>query len=272
MKRFHAFSVAAICIASACSAAAADSLTMADFGHSVKLMVDGYTGSETLADFPVLVRLAEYDESTGKGIEGFRYSDLTNGKGNDIAFFDALGNHLASEIETNSWTTSGESTIWVLLPKMKRGTKFFMCYNTSESGAWVTNGNPWGDYVGVWHMDEKGGVNKPVFDSTTNALHGVTAATGKPSVVPAGKVGRARHIATDANNNPGTDSGITVDIAGDAAKRAAVDGLGAEFTASMWVRVTANYNYYYLVSRKNADGYRAWGVQTQNDALGTTRI
>ena len=44
---------------------AADSLTMADFNHKIKLQVDGYTGTETLVDFPVLVRISE------SGIPGF---------------------------------------------------------------------------------------------------------------------------------------------------------------------------------------------------------
>ena len=134
MKRISPF-VAALCIAAVGSAKADvidySYLHMEDFGHSIKLQVDGYTGESMLENFPVLVRLAEYDDETQTGIEGFRYSDLTNNKGKDIAFFDALGNHIASEIETNSWTSGGESTIWVLLPEMERGTQFYMCYNTS---------------------------------------------------------------------------------------------------------------------------------------------
>ncbi len=140
------------------AARAADSLTMDKFAYTNKLMVAGYTGTETLVNFPVLVRLSE------TRIPGFLYANLTNNKGADIAFFDAHGNHLASEIQTNDWTISGESLIWVKLPQLKQRTKFYMCYNTTASGAWVTNENPWGDYVGVWHLDEKGGSGKTIYD------------------------------------------------------------------------------------------------------------
>ena len=156
MPLFHAFSgleeylrynmkllskIVALAIAIAVPVAwAADALTMADFAYTNKLMVAGYTGTETLVNFPVLVRLSE------TRIPGFLYANLTNSKGADIAFFDVHGNHLASEIETNSWKvgTAKDSQIWVRLPHMTHSTKFFMCYNTSASGAWVTNENPWG--------------------------------------------------------------------------------------------------------------------------------
>ena len=238
-------------------AMAEDTLTMADFGHAIKLQVNGYTGESTLENFPVLVRISE------SGIPGFLYSDLTSSKGNDIAFFDAAGNHLASEIQTNSWkAVDNESQAWVLLPQMTNGTSFFMCYNTSESGVYVTNANPWTEYVGVWHLDEAGGKSKPVYDSTTNGLDGITSAKGSPAVYASGKVGKARRIATDTSNNPGYDCGITVAITNDAVKKAVVDGLTPEFTASFWyLPAAAKANYEYLLSRKSADGYNAWGLQ-----------
>ena len=95
---------ALVCLASL-GAYAADSLTMADFAYTNKLMVAGYTGTETLANFPVLVRLSE------TRIPGFLYSNLTNEKGKDIAFFDELGNRLASEIETNSWKYANNESL-----------------------------------------------------------------------------------------------------------------------------------------------------------------
>ena len=80
MQRFAM--ILSVAIFAALGAGAADSLTMADFAYTNKLMVAGYTGTETLANFPVLVRLSE------TRIPGFRYANLTNNKGKDIAFFD----------------------------------------------------------------------------------------------------------------------------------------------------------------------------------------
>lgn len=245
--------------------AKADYLSMADFGYTNKLMVAGYTGAETLTNFPVLVRLAEYNESTGEGIQGFLYSDLTNNKGADIAFFDELGNHLASEIQTNDWTTSGTSLVWVSLPRMQQGTKFYLCYNTTESGVFVTNQNPWTDYVAVWHMDEQGGENKPIFDSTTNGLHGVNRST--TGARTDGVVGSARKIATSNAH----DKGIIVSATNGWQKTAA-DSLGTDFHASFWVRPQGTKmderRWSNLLGRRKGDKGESWGVSIDDDAKG----
>ena len=128
MKRISLILAAAL---AAFSANAADSLTMADFNHSIKLQVAGYTGTETLQNFPVLVRVSE------TRIPGFFFADMSaknvNGKamGYDLAFFAEDGTRL--EIDKDVWnidTTvapTGEQLVWVKLPQMKQGTKFFMC-------------------------------------------------------------------------------------------------------------------------------------------------
>ncbi len=99
------------------AARAADSLTMADFVYTNKLQIAGYTGTETLANFPVLVRSSE------SGIPGFLYSETsaknaagTTSYGYDVAFFAEDGTRLASENDT--WVHNGESLAWVKLPQM----------------------------------------------------------------------------------------------------------------------------------------------------------
>ena len=272
MKRISLIFAAALALAGFTFAAKADDidysyLHVSDFGHKIKLQVSGYTGTETLQNFPVLVRLAQYNESTGKGIPGFQYSDLTNDKGKDLAFFDASGNHIPSEIQTNDWTTSGESLVWVSLPRMQQGTKFYMCYNTTDSGVMVTNANPWTDYVGVWHLDEQGGENKPVFDSTTNQLHGVNRSTSG-SVVSSGAIGKARKIA----NSNAHDPGIIVDTLSDPVKQAAADSLGTDFHASFWMSPqgdnTTNRKWSNLLGRRKGDKGQSWGVSIDDDAKG----
>ena len=54
MKRISLILAAAL---ATFSANAADSLTMADFNHKIKLQVAGYTNETTLVNFPVLVRV-----------------------------------------------------------------------------------------------------------------------------------------------------------------------------------------------------------------------
>ncbi|MBQ6103484.1 MAG: DUF2341 domain-containing protein, partial [Kiritimatiellae bacterium] len=259
MKRISTIFAAALYLA-ALASAKADYLHMDMFGHSIKLMVDGYTGTETLTNFPVLVRLSE------SGISGFRYSDLTNNKGKDIAFFDELGNHLASEIQTNDWTTSGTSLVWVSLPRMQQGTKFYLCYNTSESGVFVTNANPWTDYVGVWHLDESGNNGKPVYDATTNRLNGTIVNSGNSvSRESAGAIGAARHISGDNGHGPG----IIIDVLSDPVKKATAESLGTDFHASFWMRAGASKDsdlkWGNILGRRKGDLGTSWGFAFGGD-------
>ena len=144
-----------------------------------------------------------------------------------------------------------------------------MYWGSSSSGKVVCDVNPWNEYAGVWHLGETVGGVTTVADSTTNHLDGTTVASS--SAVSGAPIGGARHVTTNAQNSPGLDSGITVALPENSLKRSAVDGLGTEFTASMWVRVTANFNYFYLISRKSSDGYKSWGVQTLNGTTGQVR-
>ena len=256
-KTFATLFAAALCLAAVAPAKAADNLTMADFVYTNALMVAGYTGSETLAEFPVLVRVST-------SLAGFQYSRMRSSKGGDLAFFAEDGTRLASEVDT--WTTSGTSLVWVKLPSMTQGTKFFMCYRLTDALAavdtMVENPNPWTDYVGVWHLKETGATGVTIEDASTNALHGLTSAsTG--SGVGTGKIGRARKITTNQNNKAGQpyESGITVNL-DNAAKMEAVDSLVPAFAASMWIRPlqdTSNWNY--LLAQRQGDKDPGWGVQ-----------
>ncbi len=250
MKKRIAIILAAALGMMAGAAWAADSLTMADFVYTNKLMVAGYTGSETLANFPVLVHI-----STSLG--DFQYSRMRSTKGGDLAFFAADGTRLASEVDT--WTTSGTSLVWVKLPSMTQGTMFYMCYRLTDALAaldtMVENPNPWGDYVGVWHLSETGTSN-PIADSSPNGLDGTTT-VGEGVNESNGAIGRARRIAKDNNHA----AGIIVDVKSDAAKKAVADSLGTDFHASFWVRAQGTVSYSYLLGRRKGDYGYSWGVQ-----------
>ena len=250
----------AAALASFSFAAKADYLQMSDFGHKIKLQINGYTGSETLQNFPVLVRVS--------AIDGFQYSDMSDPtQGRDLAFFDANGNHLESEIDTWRDDKSKESLVWVKLPEMTQGTKFYICYNTSASGVYVTNNVPWGDYVGVWHLRETGNTDGvAIADSTTNHLDGVSRA-GEGVNGNNGKIGRARRIATNNYHAPG----IIVDATNGWQKTAA-DSLGTDFHASFWMSpqgASANARRWsHLVGRRKGDKGESWGVVIDDDAKG----
>ena len=106
--------------------AAAATLDTSPFGKSVEMTVSGYAGSTTLADFPVLVRLAAGSPT------GFDYADCAS-DGSDIRFADAAGNLIPHEIDT--WNAAGESLVWVRLPSVASGATFTMYFGADDPGA-----------------------------------------------------------------------------------------------------------------------------------------
>lgn len=118
----------------------------AKYSHKFRVTFAGYTGGETLANFPVLVKISE------SGITGFRYSDCKKPDGGDLRFADSEGNLLASEVDT--WDTNGVSLVWVKVPSLAASTRITAYYGWDfapivDSKAVWANG-----YVGVWHLNE----------------------------------------------------------------------------------------------------------------------
>ena len=223
------------------------------------LVVSGYTGSTPLENFPVLVRISP------TRISGFAYADCASG-GADISFKDANGNALDFEIDT--WNASGESLVWVKVPSLSgTATKITFCWNDASPAA-HTSSDTWGDYTGVWHLNESTAGITTISDSTANELSGTSVATSSSKTD--GKVGRARYITSNEANAAGSpyDSGITVDMTGDADKLDAVNDVIPEFTASFWVRPQrSGSRWWYFITRKAADGGPGWGLQqgAEND-------
>ena len=233
---------------------------VAEFSRGVKFTVSGYTGSETLRNFPVLVRLSNGSPS------GFTYADFYSQDGSDLCFLDASGNGIPYEIDT--WNPNGESLVWVTLPEMTNGTEFAMWYRSSRSGKLISTGNAWSDYTGVWHLGETGSGVQSAADSSPK---GLTAETHEnSSAVSDGKIGGARKNSTKSGASA-TNGRIYVDLSKDSDKLAAVNALtttdDAVFSASLWVRVAGETQWAYLIGRKENDNTASWGFQfdQQND-------
>lgn len=130
--------------------------------YTSQMTVTGYTGQETLTNFPVAVRISP---ST---IEGFNY-DQCKGQ-NDIAFSDANGMTLPHEIET--WNEDGESVAWVSIPLVSTNTPTTFTMNwklgvepqLNATSVWTS-----AKYKSVWHMNEYDSTLKQS-DSTGNGF------------------------------------------------------------------------------------------------------
>ena len=155
-------------------------VSFADNPYSVQYTVSGYSGTEALTNFPVLVRL-----SAGSPL-GFSYADCAAG-GADLTFTDDAGNVIPREIDT--WNTSGESLVWVCVPVVTNGASFTLHYgdtSVAAQHACQTDGSVWSgaNFKGVWHMD-----SMDPADSSPNGYDG-THQAGNLSVVP-GALGAA---------------------------------------------------------------------------------
>jgi len=109
------------------------------FSDFVDIKASGYTGSTALTDFPVLVRIREaVKDSTGAvtgGLPGFTYARAGD-KGENIRFLSAGDKKINDQLlpyEIEKWDVTGESLVWVKLPKLSgKATTFRMYWHTDD--------------------------------------------------------------------------------------------------------------------------------------------
>ena len=192
------------------------------FSKQVEFTVSGYTGTSTLSDFPVAVRIAAGSPS------GFSYSDMaSSANGGELRFADSSGNSLSYEIE--QWNANGASLVWVKMPSLSQGAKFTMYYGGTPADAVESRWTWKADYVGVWHMAEASGAVSDSVNGLTAEPIGAGAATQQ--VAADGVFGKAR--VNSANN---------ASYAGQAMLKVSDSTLldvGSDFTMSAWVKMTA---------------------------------
>lgn len=128
------------------------------WNNAAKLSFDGYAGSSTLTNIPVLVVL-------GTNMPGFAYSQLASPVGDDLRFTDAANRPLSYEIER--WQTNGLSHLWVRVAELAPGSfirMFWGCPGATKP-AWTLDGSTWSaGYRAVWHLAGNGA------DATGNGL------------------------------------------------------------------------------------------------------
>ena len=203
--------------AAACAAVLCGFGALAQTSKEASVTVVGCDEGVTLTNFPVSVRLAEGN--------GFSYADCAP-EGADLRFRLADGTALRHEID--EWNPSGESIVWVLLPEMKRGSAFVMCWGDPSASEAVSqgDGSVWqsSGHIGVWHCGEAAG---DVRDSAGNGLAmravgdvaSSVGTTGKSGTGRANALGSAGRTQLMVDHNP----------------KMAVNGV---FTVSFWLKIT----------------------------------
>ena len=150
------------------------------FGSRMKFTFSGYTRSETLTNFPVLINLST-------NLPGFSYRQFASASGGDLRFADSDGTTVIPH-EIDEWNTNGTSTVWVRVPHLSGPAGYIWGYwgnpVATTPAASSTNGEVWSPgHLLVWHLKESG---FPFADSTLQH----PALAGAPPVSTAGEVGR----------------------------------------------------------------------------------
>ncbi|MCE9615405.1 MAG: DUF2341 domain-containing protein [Lentisphaerae bacterium] len=181
----------------------------------------GYTGVETLRNFPAPVVFSEGQP------EQFLYDAFASPSGVDLRFTDgAQTRWLAYEID--EWNTGGQSHVWVQLPELAGTNTTVWAYwgnaFATAPPAYTTNGATWSaNYQAVLHFAENSGTTSK--DSSPNQFTGNLVGAPGP-YWEAGKLGTALHF-------DGTDDLFN---AGKNASNVGMDGNNPK-TSEAWVNV-----------------------------------
>ena len=202
-----------------------DVIVPTDYVRRVPAVLSGYAGTDTLTNFPVLVKLAAGTPA------GFDYADCAE-DGSDLRFAASDGTMLPHEIDT--WNTNGESFVWVKIPAISgTATTFSMYYGAADPArlppvdprsVWTAAG-----HRAVWHFAT----------NATESAQGLVAstATGTPSYENDGAVGKCWQSAGEA----------WLQYANDVSWSAL--GAGSTLTISAWAKFdSTSYDYNRILS------------------------
>jgi len=192
---------------------------LAGFRSRMKITVAGYAGTNTLVNFPVLVRMHEK-------IDGFEYETFASSTGGDLRFVDSTGKTLLSH-EIEAWNTNGESCVWVQLPTLPPGgTTFWARWGDEDETtppAYTSDGSTWSDgYIAVWHLAEENGPGSTTAPDSADGNDGTLQNMNPSANWVDGMIANALNFASADN-------------------RVNVAGLGkdcGETTISFWARPT----------------------------------
>ncbi|SPE57126.1 exported hypothetical protein [Verrucomicrobia bacterium] len=212
------------------------------FGSRLNLAFLGYTRSETLPNFPVLVVL-------NTNLAGFSYRRFASPTGGDLRFTDGSGLLLIPH-EIDEWNTNGNSYVWVQVPALSPTTSIWAYWgnpNDTNPPACTTNGAVWSpNYELVWHLKEAG---LPYADSTLQhpALSGVA---------PGSTAGIVGHGGAFNGSSDYLDAGVI--------------NLGNGFTLSAWAKVNPAANNIQTIWASKPGGYTQPGFALYVNSFNTT--
>ncbi len=200
-----------------------------------------YAGTPA-TDVPVLLKLSE------SAIDGFRYADVTE---SGFECVDGDGNLLPWEIDT--WNTNGESLVWVKLPSYGDGATITVRYGGTFSNARPAPSAVWGDYVGVWHLDDTNSASAYGSYLNSTATPGIDGEKAEASIADEdGVIGKSVKICDATKQGTGYQLGGV--FVPDSGANSPID-LGDTFAISGWFKhKDQDYHYdKFFAKRKKAN-------------------
>ncbi len=206
---------------------------LSGFAHRMPITFNGYTGSETLTNWPALLRVSEAN------IPGFSYASLASATGGDVRFTSADGTKLLN-FEIEVWNPAGESAVWVQVPELASTNTRIWAYwgNPNETAlpTYATDGSTWSEgYRLVQHMADVSGTT--VADSSPDRRSSAIFGTGTWGAT--GNIASALQFTGNDNDR------IELTAAG------FVDLSGGEWSGSAWFQ-NLNGNSHDTLFRANA--------------------
>ena len=158
-------SILAAALAVILAPAHATTFDPSNYDHSMTIRPSSGKVTTTLSNFPLLVRLSATRQPW------FNPADCGT-SGADLRFALADGTLLSHEIDT--WSTVGESAVWVNVPSLSSVTEIKAYWGVKDStlAPAVTAADAWPDYVAVYHLGEG---NATAYDSSGNNYTAVNA-------------------------------------------------------------------------------------------------
>jgi hypothetical protein len=95
--------------------------------YGTQINFPGYTRSEILTNFPLLVTLSS-------NISGFSYSQFALSGGADLRFADPSGSTLLN-YEVDTWNTNGTSSFWVQVPALTNSSSITAFWGNPAAGS-----------------------------------------------------------------------------------------------------------------------------------------
>ena len=125
----------------------------------------------SLENFPVLVRLSTQSHPD---FDLLSFADPTNG--GDLRFYDHNHEELAFTID--EWNSSGESLVWVNVPRLDQQSRIF-AYWGNDGNTTLPSYESWSDYHAVWHLDDTSDDSNNSYDTSSVG----TVTTGDPGLI-----------------------------------------------------------------------------------------